>query len=136
MNNENLENEIQLESLSSFDIGKFSVVSKIYGKDFSTVTFVILNSKTGELRKEVFNNEISTEDDVTMSDEEANEYDAIIKAETANNIQDEIDRLKYNPIKGEAEYIWNHTLDKASECCNRYHCDSGYELSQRCIEGD
>ena len=43
---------------------KFSIVSRIYSKNFKTVTFVILNSETGELRKEVINNHIENKEEL------------------------------------------------------------------------
>jgi len=38
--------------------GQFSIASRIYSKEFKKVTFIIFNSETGELKKEVMKNDI------------------------------------------------------------------------------
>ncbi len=86
----------------------FKIVSRVYGNNFSTVTFIIFNSDTGELKKEVIDNEI------------AGEHDRNIRAETAENIQHEIMRLSHEYPSGEVQHAWNHAIATAAECCNGY----------------
>lgn len=88
---------------------KFSIVSKIYSKNFENVVFIIFNHETGELRKEVINNHIDNQ-----------EIERKIMAETALNIKGEINRLLCVSAEKEANYIYNSAIRSATECCNGY----------------
>lgn len=84
MEKEKLENK-------DLDKGKFSLVSRIYSNEFRTVTFVILNSKTGELRKEIINNEVIAEEAKEEAIEDQTEGE--ILAEVAKKMKDGINNL-------------------------------------------
>lgn len=96
------------EISSAWNDARFSITSKIYSKDFRSVTFIIFDSKAGKLRKEVFSNKI-----------EGNENRKIIK-ETAMNVKDEILRLRYKYIENISQVTWNRAITNAAECCNCY----------------
>ena len=94
---------------------KFKIVSRVYRNNFETVTFVIFNSETGELSKEVINNNINE-----VTEEESSEHEREIRTDTAKNIQHEINELSNGYPIGEAQHAWNNAIATAAECCNGY----------------
>jgi len=51
--------EQSLETMPELiSFGRFSVVSRIYSQNFKKVTFMVLNSETGEITKKVLENDI------------------------------------------------------------------------------
>lgn len=94
---------------------KFSIVSRAYGDNFKTVTFIVFNKETGELKKEVFKN-----GDTFNDEEEPCKYEMEIRADTADNIRDEIIRLGYERPCSDVQYVWNKAIIEAANCCNGY----------------
>lgn len=100
---------------------KFSIVSRAYGDNFSTVTFIVFNKETGELKKEVFENNANAENGNTFNDEEEPcKYEMEIRVDTADNIRDEIIRLGYERPCSDVQYVWNKAIIEAANCCNGY----------------
>lgn len=99
---------------------KFEIVSRAYGNNFKTVTFIVFNSETGELKKEVFDNTRDETVEEEQSEYETCKHDGEIRADTAKNIQHEIKELSHAYPNGEAQRVWNHAIAEAANCCNGY----------------
>ena len=97
---------------------KFKIVSRTYGDDFQTVRFIVFNRDTGELTEKVFR---ANEDDEQLFEKNRHEFEKVereIAAETAASIKDEIIRMSHGYPQNDSQYIWNHALTQAAECCN------------------
>ncbi len=101
---------------------KFSIASRIYEDDFKTVVFIVLNQETGEFTEHVFKkNKESSDEDVSFdNEEEPCKYEMEIRADTADNIRDEIIRLGYKHPCSDVQYVWNKAIIEAANCCNGY----------------
>ncbi len=89
------------------------IVGKIYGTEFPVreITFIIFNSQTGTLRKEIIDN---------YDEAEPSEHELEIMENTAENVKDEILRLAYERPCSDVQYVWNKAIIEAANCCNGY----------------
>lgn len=82
---------------------KFSIVSRIYSPGFKTVTFIVLNSETGELRKEVIENEVAVKETQPQVEKQ---IESEILTEVAKKMKDGLESfLKASSLKVEGKTL-------------------------------